>query len=467
MRAEDTEAACKLGNALWGERRLDEAAAQLERAIALKPDYVEAHFSLAQVLRERGMSNAAIAHYQKAIALAPDAVELHSNLGRLLAELGRIAEARVAYEKAVALLPRSGAVYLNLVQCDKVWPDDPFLAEMEKLERDQGALGEQDRIDLDFALGKAYADIGEHERSFRHLLRANARKRKTLVYDEAAMISDLERIRLVFDEKLIRTGRRRGNPSFLPVFIVGMPRSGTSLIEQMLASHPKVFGAGELTTFYNGVCELAEPGGASLPFPELLLGLPKHRLRALGDRYLAAVKALAPAAARITDKMPGNFRYAGLIHLALPNARIIHARRDPIDTCLSCFSIQFTAGGSEYSYDLGELGRCYRAYEELMAHWRNVLPSGVMIDVQYEDVVQKPEREVRRMVAHCGLDWDERCLDFQATERPVRTASAAQVRQPLYRSSIGRWRPDEEVLRPLLDGVRPVADPSRALAGRL
>jgi hypothetical protein len=281
------------------------------------------------------------------------------------------------------------------------------------------------------------------------------------------MLSDLERIRLVFDEKLMRAGKRRGNPSYLPVFIVGMPRSGTSLIEQMLASHPKVFGAGELTTFHNAVCELAEPGGASLPFPELLLSLPKHRLRALGDRYLGAVKVLAPAAARITDKMPGNFRYAGLIHLVLPNARIIHSRRDPIDTCPSCFSIQFTAGGSEYSYDLGELGRCYRAYEELMAHWRKVLPSGVMIDVQYEDLVQNPEREARRMVAHCGLDWDKRCLDVQSTERPVRTASAAQVRQPLYRSSIGRWRPGQEILQSLLDGLRPVTDPSPALAGRL
>jgi tetratricopeptide (TPR) repeat protein len=450
--------------------RLREAERLYREVLSSSPtraESVETHFKLGQVLRERGMSDAAIAHYEKAIALKPDDAHIYSNLGRLLGELGRLAQARVAFEKAVVLLPRCGAAYLNLVHCDKVSADDPYLAEMQKLERDQGALGEQDRIDLDFALGKAYADIGEHERSFRHLLRANTRKRKTLAYDEAAMLSDLERIRLVFDEKLMRAAKRRGNPSYLPVFIVGMPRSGTTLIEQMLASHPKVFGAGELTTFHNAVRELAEPGGASLPFPELLLGLSKHRLRALGDRYLAAVKALAPAVARITDKMPGNFRYTGLIHLALPNARIIHARRDPIDTCMSCFSYQFTAGGGEYSYDLGELGRCYRAYEELMTHWRNVVASGVMIDVQYEDLVQNPEREARRMVVHCGLDWDERCLDFQATQRPVRTASAAQVRQPLYRSSIGRWRPDEAVLRPLLDGLRPIADPSRALAGRL
>jgi hypothetical protein len=274
-----------------------------------------------------------------------------------------------------------------------------------------------------------------------------------LVYDEAATIGELQRIAHVFDARRVRRGRRLGNPSYLPVFIVGMPRSGTSLIEQILASHPKLFGAGELADFQNAVAGLRNAEGGSLPFPELMLDLPRCRLRELGERYLAAVRPLAPGAARITDKMPGNFRFAGLIHLALPNARIIHALRDPIDTCLSCFSIQFTGGGSEYSYDLGELGRCYRAYEELMAHWRNVLPSDVMIDVKYEDLVDDPQREARRMVAHCGLEWDERCLAFVDTARPVRTASYAQVRRPIYRSSVRRWRPEPALLKPLLDGL--------------
>jgi tetratricopeptide (TPR) repeat protein len=454
MRAEDTEAAYKLGKALWGERRLEEAAAQLERALALRPDYIEAHFSLAQVLRERGSFDAAIAHYEKAIALRPDDPVIHSNLGRLLGELGRITKARAAFQKAVALAPRCGATYLNLAHCDKVAPDDPYLATMEELARDQGALGERDRIDLDFALGKAYADIGQHERSFQHLLRGNARKRKILVYDEAAMLGELERIHLAFDQKLLRKGKRLGNPSYLPVFIVGMPRSGSSLIEQILASHPQVFGAGELTAFQDAVAGLAQPGGGSLPLPELLLSLPKQRLRELGSRYLAAVKAIAPAYSRVTDKLPGNFRFVGLIHLALPNARIIHAQRDPVDTCLSCFAIQFTAGGTEYSYELGELGRCYRAYQALMTHWRNVLPAGVMLDVQYEEVVDDLEGQARRIVAHCGLDWDERCLAFPTTQRAVRTASAAQVRRPIYRSSIGRWRPDQALLQPLLEALQ-------------
>jgi tetratricopeptide (TPR) repeat protein len=436
--------------------RLVEADTLYREILARDPGCAEAahaHFNLGLVLRERGMPEAAITHYIKAIALAPEDAVIHSNLGRLLAELGRIGEARAAFEKAVALSPRCGAHYLNLVYCDRVAADDAHLPAMEKLVQDQNGLREQDRIDLDFALGKACADIGQHARSFEYLLRGNARKRKLLIYDEGAALGELERIARVFDAKRVRKGKRLGNPSYRPVFIVGMPRSGTSLIEQILASHPRVFGAGELAAFQNVVAGLQRGDYGALPFPELILNLPGHRFRELGQRYLEVVMPLAQAAARITDKMPGNFRFAGLIHLALPNARIIHVQRDPIDTCLSCFSIQFTAGGSEYSYDLGELGRCYRAYATLMAHWRNVLPAGVMIDVQYEDLVDNPGREARRLLAHCGLEWDERCLSFTGTARPVRTASAAQVRRPIFQSSVGRWRPDTALLQPLLDGL--------------
>jgi hypothetical protein len=326
---------------------------------------------------------------------------------------------------------------------------------METLAKDAASLDEDDRINLHFALGKAHADLEEHERSFAHLLQANALQRKKLKYDEAFTLGEIEHIGSVFDDELMRAKKRWGNPSYTPVFIIGMPRSGTSLIEQILASHPKVFGAGEVDAFGDAVAELCRTDGGQL-FPALVRSLDRDRLRRLGANYLAAVRDIVPAGlapARVTDKMPGNFAFAGLIHLALPNARIIHARRDPIDTCLSCFSIGFTGGSIHYSYDLGELGRYYRAYAALMAHWRKILPAGVMLDVQYEDVVDDLEGQARRIVAHCGLPWDERCLAFHATDRAVRTASAAQVRRPIYRSSVGRWRPRPELLQPLLDGL--------------
>ena len=262
------------------------------------------------------------------------------------------------------------------------------------------------------------------------------------------MLGFLDRIRAVFTAELMHQKRDLGDPSMIPVFIVGMPRSGTTLVEQILASHPKVFGAGELSEFSKAVTSLGMPNGA-LSFPETVPGLSAEQLRQLGTSYLDAIEAAAPGAERITDKMPANFRFVGLIHLALPNARIIHMRRDPVDTCLSCFSLLFV-GDLPYCYDLGELGRYYRAYQTLMEHWRQVLPAGVMLEVQYEEVVADVERQARQIVAYCGLEWDDACLAFYRTQRPIRTSSAAQVRQPIYRTSVGRWKPYRHLLQPLI-----------------
>jgi hypothetical protein len=218
------------------------------------------------------------------------------------------------------------------------------------------------------------------------------------------------------------------------------------LTEQILVSHPDVHAAGEVLDFMLAVKGL-DGGG---PPPADVGG---EELRQMGARYLARLRSRVPAEARyITDKMLGNSRLVGLIHLALPNARIIHVRRNPIDNCLSCFSILFAAGQG-YSYDLGELGRFWRAHEAIMQHWREVLPEGVMLEVQYEDLVADLETQARRIVAHCRLAWNDACLEFYKTERPVQTASVVQVRQPIYRSSIGRWEPYKAMLRPLLDAL--------------
>jgi hypothetical protein len=232
-----------------------------------------------------------------------------------------------------------------------------------------------------------------------------------------------------------------------------MPRSGSTLVEQILASHPQVFGGGERADFAEAMASLGI-GEAALPFPAAVAILGEEQLARLGASYVerlaaAARTAGAEDAGRITDKMPGNFCFAGLIHLALPNARIIHARRDPVDTCLSCFSRLFAAE-QPFAYDLGELGRYCRAETALIEHWRNVLPPGVLLDLDYEELVGDFEAEARRLVAFCGLPWDPACLSFHQTERVVRTASAGQVRQPLYQSSVGRRRPDEFLLAPLL-----------------
>ncbi len=232
-----------------------------------------------------------------------------------------------------------------------------------------------------------------------------------------------------------------------------MPRSGSTLVEQILASHSQVYAAGELKNLDRVVREVCDDSGGPVPIPAWIAMPNAADLRSLGQAYLASLPVPGKGEIRISDKMPKNFFYIGLIHLILPNAKIVHTMRDPVDTCISCFSRCFTRG-QPFTYDLAELGRYYRHYYELMAHWRSILPSGVMLDVSYEAVVDNIEEQGRRLVDYCGLPWEDRCLKFHETERPVGTASNVQVRRPLYRSSVERWRRYEAYLQPLLEELK-------------
>lgn len=435
-----------LGNALHALERHEEAVAAYDRALASAPALIEARINCAGALKSLNRHDEAIAHCEKALADCPRSETAYNMLGLVLQELGRLDEACRAFEAAIAIAPRRPGIYLNLFNCRKLTADEPHLATLVELAEDAASLSEDERIALEFALGKAYSDIGQNERSFRHLLAGNAARRRQLTYDEASELQSFDRVRQLFTAALIRQNQGFGNPSPVPVFVIGMMRSGTTLVEQILASHPRVFGAGERKDFANvvkalGASETAEEGP-----------LDRATLYRLGTAYLAAVTERTPAAERIVDKMPANFRFVSLIHLALPNARIIHTRRDPVDTCLSCFSQLFNEK-QPFTYDLGELGRYYRVYQTLMDHWHRVLPDEVILDVRYEELVTDFETQARRIVAHCGLEWDDACLSFYETRRPVKTASLVQVRQPIYRSSIGRWRPDSNLLRPLLEAL--------------
>ncbi|MGB6921358.1 MAG: sulfotransferase, partial [Methylovirgula sp.] len=404
----------------------------------------------------------ALVSYEKAIALKPDFADVYNNTGYVLQELGRLDEARAAFLKAIDINPMSAGAYFNLAGSKKFAPGDPHLAAMQQLAAKPEGLSETDHIQLDFALGKAYADLEDHRRSFEHLLAANARKRATISYDEKAVLALFDRIETTFTGELIAAKSCAGDPSERPIFVLGMPRSGTTLVEQILASHPMVHGAGELETFTEVVLTVRGPDGRTIPYPEFAPALDRPALTGIGARYLSAVNECAPKGERVTDKMPSNYYFAGLIHLALPNARIIHTVRNPVDTCISCFSKLFS-GAHNHTYDLGELGRYYKRYERLMAHWRRVLPDARILDVRYEDVVLNLEAEARRIISYCGLPWNDRCLAFHETDRPVRTASATQVRQPIYKRAVGRWHDYEEFLGPLLTalGVVPSAKADR------
>jgi tetratricopeptide (TPR) repeat protein len=436
------------GNVLLELKRYEEALASYDRALAIRPDLAEAHLGRGTVLStfELKRYEEALASYDRALTIRPDFAEAHHARGTVLRTFGLIKEALPLLEKAVELAPQRGKFVCSLVESKRFVDGDPHLGLIETLARDIGSLSEEDQIYFHFALGKVYADLGQHERSFSHLIEGNRLKRKQIVYDEAVELAQLERMRALFTAEVMRKARSFGDPSTVPVFIIGMPRSGTTLVEQILAAHPMVYGAGELNDFEAAVASLRGSIAARS-------GLGREELHQIGIRYLQRVRTIAPVVERITDKMPGNFRYVGLIHLALPNARIIHVRRDPLDTCLSCFSILFAHNYQPFSYDLAELGRYYRAYTALMEHWREVLPLEHVLEVQYEELVVNFEPLARRIVAYCGLEWDAACLEFHKTKRLVWTASAIQVRQPIYRSSIGRWRAYEDMLRPLSEAL--------------
>jgi len=452
IRPDYPEALLSLGFALQTLNRPKEAISHYRRALALRPDYAEAHHNLATALQTLNRPDEAIPHYQQALAIKPELAEPYHDLGLALQLVGRIEEAADAFEKAIERAPRNVRFYRSLTGCKRIAAGDPCLAAMETLAEEMASLSEEEQIDLHFALGTVFAELGHPERSFPHLLEGNALKRRQIVYDEAAALRSFDRIRAAYAADVMRDKEGLGNPATVPVFVLRMPRSGSTLVEQIPASHPKVFGAGELTDFQDAAAGFGDAGSAPMSAPETVASLTGDRLWQLGASYVGRVRALAPAADRIVDKMPANFRLAGLIHLALPNARIIHTVRDSIDTCLSCFSKLF-GGDQPYCYDLGELGRYYRAYEALMAHWRHVLPEGVMLDVQYEAVVEDIEGEARRIIAHCGLEWDDACLSFYKTRRVIRTASAAQARQPIYNTSVGRWHPYSRLIGPLIEAL--------------
>jgi tetratricopeptide (TPR) repeat protein len=447
------EAHSTLGVALRELDKLDEAIAAQREAVRINPRFAVAHCNLGGTLSEQSKLEEAVTAYRQAISLQPDYDIAYANLGQALTHLGKISEARTAFEHAIRLAPHKIMYRRHLGDLIRFTSADPHLKYLEKLTQNGAALAVENQIECHFALGKAYEDIGRYDLAFRHLLDGNALKRRQVSYAEAATLGFFDRVRAAFTSRLVEKFNRVGNPSTAPIFVIGMPRSGTTLIEQILASHPLVFGAGELKDFERAVKGILAAAGSAMEYPEAVAGMKGRDFGALGATYVAQIGLLAPSAARIVNKMPHNYLFAGLIHLALPNASIIHAVRDPIDTCVACFSKLF-ADKMSYAYDLAELGRYYRGYQAVMSHWQRVLPPGRILEVKYEDVVADLEGQARRLVAHCGLEWAPRCVDFHQTSRPVRTASAVQVRQPIYNESVARWRRYGSSLRPLLAELR-------------
>jgi tetratricopeptide (TPR) repeat protein len=422
--------------------RVDEALETAKRAALAAPEGPEAHNAIGQVYQARGEFEPALAAYDRAAALpGPAQMDAIANRGALFMEFGRKEEAMKALAEAARAFPNAPGILFGQTDLRNFERGDPLIGQMQALLAREG-ISLADRATLHFGLGKAFLDIGDSEQAFRHYNEGNRLKRSTFAYDADANERWMARVAEVFSPVLLAAKADMGARSDLPVFVVGMPRSGTTLVEQILASHPMIHGAGELKrlqTLVDGVDG----------FPVTAPAMTAEQLKALGDAYLTFVKPLAAGRRRVVDKMPSNFLYAGLIRLVLPDARVIHCRRDPVDTCLSCYTKLF-AGEQAFTYDQTELGRFHCAYVGLTTHWRETLPGSHFLEVDYEAVVDDVDREARRMLDFLGLPWDERALRFHETQRPVRTASVNQVRQPIYRTSAGRWRRHATHLQPLL-----------------
>jgi tetratricopeptide (TPR) repeat protein len=449
LRPQYPEAHNSLGLALQHMNNHEEAIRHFEDALALR-DSAAAWQNLRISLGALGRYEEAIARFETALSRKPHSADLHRNLGTMLLTLGYVDRACAEFKRSIELDPSKPSSFHRLAEACPMTSNDPWLARMEQLAIKMDKLNPADQIELHFALGKALGNAGQKARSFRHYLAGNALKRSQIRYDETATLASLDKTRAVITRGFLERYTGAGDPTPVPVFVVGMPRSGTTLVEQMLASHPSVSAVGETSEFVSAVARvLGAHGETSYSLVDRLDKLSRDQCREIGAYYGAAIRTIAPRGERVVDKMPMNFRFVGLICAALPNARIIHLRRDAIDTCLSCFS-QLFDGNLPFTYELGELGRYWKAYERLMAHWRAILPHGVMIEPQYEELVRDFEAHARHIVAHCGLPWDSACLRFHEAKRPVATASWVQVRRPVYTSSTGRWRPDDALLGPLL-----------------
>ena len=448
----NVQALANRASALAMLKRPAEAVASCDAALALAPGHLDALVNRGANLTSLGRESEALLSYEAAIARAPASALIHDNKGVALLQQGRLDEAAGAFETAIALEPSRARSYHHLALARRFQPGEGNVRALEALVSGNAPTSPQDQVYAHFALGKAFADFPDPKRSFHHYAAGNALKRRLSGYDEAAAVGLLDRTRLGYAQGLIQRLGGGGATSSVPIFVLGMPRSGTTLVEQILASHPNVYGAGEVNDLDAAALEIGGLPAAALNAPETVWRMQREDFRGLGEAYLARLRSRSSSATRIVNKMNENFRCAGLIALALPQARIVHVRRDPLDTCLSCFTNLFVEN-LPYAYELAELGRYYRAYETLMAHWRRTLPPGMMLQVRYEDVVADVEGQGRRLLAHCGLDWDPRCLDFHKHERSVRTASVAQVRQPINARSIGRWRAYEAFLGPLIEAL--------------
>jgi tetratricopeptide (TPR) repeat protein len=438
-----------LGLIYDGFRQWHQAAEYFERAVALKPSNSVAHQKLAEMLLHTGNTQAALSHAKKAAKLKPKEGGNYQLLAIIHQTLGDKDKARQFLQKCIEVDPMNGGAYNELVKIRKVTREDGALIKRMEKQLEKG-MASVFRNQIDFALAKAYDDLKEYEKAFEHLHQGN------LLLKGEFELGDFKRtvrgIKKAYKSDSMLKLQDSGNPSRAPVFVVGMPRSGTTLIDQILSSHSQVESIGESQEIGFGASDACTEAGIE-DKPSALPELSQELIKKYAQRYLDRAFAEAAGAQRIVDKMPSNFFQLGHILRLFPNAKIIHSIRHPLDTALSCYFQRFTASiYMEWSNDLAMLGQYYRGYVELMEFWKQRFPTKIL-DIRYEDMVQDVENNSRRIIDFIELDWEDACLEFYKSDRVVQTASLWQVRNPIYKSSVGRWQHYAKHLGPLVESL--------------
>ena len=433
---ESADAYYNLGNAQMDQGKLLEAEASYKKVLELDPGNSDTYNNLGLVEEEAGNLEEAIRHFTKAIALNPQHAKAQNNLGMIYEAQGDLVMAENCYREALSAKSDMAESHWNLARIKRFIRCD---ARMEALNRlyEAGGVGEEGRAYICFALGKAHEDLREYDEAFHYYLEGNRLRKKQLGYSIEQDRNLFGRVKAAFDKLSVTAPV--GFAGAHPMLIVGMPRSGTSLVEQILASHSQVYGAGELTVLDAQVLKYFR-GDRGIDLSETSRQITAH--------YFGVLDLLARGHRVVTDKMPQNFLWIGFLLLANPDIKVIHVVRDPMATCWSIYKLYFSAKGLGFAYDMADLGEYYKMYEDLMRFWHEKFP-GRIYDLDYERLTEHQEEETRKLLAYCDLSWEEACLEFEKTERAVRTASATQVREKIYRGSSEAWRNFEKHLNPL------------------
>jgi tetratricopeptide (TPR) repeat protein len=429
------------------------ALASIEHAQRLSPRSAGVQVNLANTQARSGRHDEAIETYRRTIEMNPDMPAGYVGLGNTLKTVGRQADAIDAYRRATVLRPESSEAWWSLSNLKTFRFTDDELATIER-QLEHAGLSDEARVQFCFALAKGLEDRGQYARAFELYDRGNRLRRATENYDPVQTESINERIAEVFTAGFLAENAGHGHPDPAPIFVVGLPRSGSTLVEQILSSHSLVDATHELPEVGRLIGQINRQRRDGVAYPEAVQQFSAEEWAKLGRSYFEQTRQYRGTAPRFIDKNPNNFASIGLLSLALPQAKFINTRRHPLDTCFSCYR-QLFAKGQPFTYDLLEIGEYYLQYDRLMAHWHSVLP-GRVLDVQYESVVADQQAQTRRVLEFCGLPWEDGCLRYYETERAIRTASTEQARSQIYTDSMGIWRRYEQQLAPLIEVLEPV-----------